>query len=147
MVRSVNFFDQVTDVTLLAMLLERSLQVAGQKIDIDELLEKAEICFLKLVGFDASHSDERLWHILAQQDQSLDLVSMSEIARAFSLRNQGGPIYKCLEIYAKIKSATQFPSTLANNQCANKDTADLVTLLFWLEMSGNSAVQEILLAD
>ena len=128
------------------MLLERALQVAGQKIDIDELLEKAEICFLKLVGFDASHSDERLWHIIAQQDQSLDLVSMGEIARAFSLRNQGGPIYKCLEIYAKIKSATHVSSTSANEN-ASKDTADLVTLLFWLEMSGSSVVSEILLAD
>ena len=66
---------------------------------------------------------------------------MGEIVRAFSLRNQGGPIYKCLEIYAKIKSAAHFSSTSA------KDTADMVTLLFWLEMSGSSVVSEILLAD
>ena len=71
---------------------------------------------------------------------------MGEIARAFSLRNQGGPIYKCLEIYAKIKSTTHVSSTSANEN-ANKDTADLVTLLFWLEMSGSSVVSEILLAD
>ena len=58
--RSAAFFQQVEDLTLLAMLVDRIVAVSVNKLDIEELLEKAEIRFLEIVGYDASHSQERL---------------------------------------------------------------------------------------
>lgn len=46
------------------MLTERIVAVTNKKIDTEELLEKVEIRFLELVGYEASHSDERLAHLM-----------------------------------------------------------------------------------
>ena len=54
--RSASFFKQVEDLTLLAMLVDRIVAVADNKLDIEELLEKAEIRFLEIVGYEAGHS-------------------------------------------------------------------------------------------
>ena len=97
--------------------------MTDEKIDVEELLEKAEICFLDQIGYDASHSQERLEHLIAE-NQSLDILSMSQIARAYALRCQGGPIYKCLDIYAKIKTSRSID-------------ADTMEFLFWLRMAGS----------
>ena len=121
--RSSTFFEQVSDLTLLAMLLDRIVQVTDDKIDVEELLEKAEICFLDQIGYDSTHSQERLEHLIAE-NQSLDIQSMSQIARAYALRCQGGPIYKCLDIYAKIKTARSIDE-------------DTMEFLFWLRMAGS----------
>ena len=58
------------------------------------------------------------------------MASMGDIARVYSLRNMGGPIYKCLEIYAMIKSSQ------ANN-FEESSVSDFISLLFWLEMAGS----------
>ena len=46
------------------MLVDRVVEVSDDKIDAEELLEKAEIRFLELVGYEAGHSDERLTHLM-----------------------------------------------------------------------------------
>lgn len=147
MARSSAFFDQVGDVTLLAMLLERVSQITNRKLDVDELLEKAEICFLKLVDYDGSQSDERLWsNLVALDNDSLDLTAMAEIARVYSLGCQGGPIYRCLETYARIKCSSVQASLQARGDEAS--LASLISLLFWLEMAGsNQVVGELLGQD
>ena len=58
--RSVAFYQQVEDVTLLAMLVDRIVSVPDEILDSEELLEKAEIRFLELVTYEAGHSEERL---------------------------------------------------------------------------------------
>ena len=103
MSRSANFFKEIKDVTLLGLLLDRLVKISDKRMDIEELLEKAEICFLELIGYEASHSTERLQHLMAN-DPSIDIQSMSQIAKAFSLTNQGGPIYKCLDCFVEVKT-------------------------------------------
>ena len=61
--------------TLLGMLLERLVKVTDGKMDIEELLEKAEIRFLEIVGYEASFSEERLWHLIANAE--LDTLTMA----------------------------------------------------------------------
>ena len=68
--RSQAFFAQIDDLTLLSMLVQRIAAVQKDKIDAEELLEKAEIRFLELVGYEASHSDERLTHLMVALDDS-----------------------------------------------------------------------------
>ena len=115
MARSATFFNQVGDVTLLGMLLERLVKVTEDKIDIEELLEKAEIRFLEIVGYEASYSEERLKHVIANSE--LDAPTVALIAQCFALHSQGGPIYKCLDAYAL---------------SLNTVDKDSVNLLFWL---------------
>ena len=115
MARSATFFNQVGDVTLLGMLLERLVKVTEDKIDIEELLEKAEIRFLEIVGYEASYSEERLKHVIANAE--LDAPTVALIAQCFALHSQGGPIYKCLDAYAL---------------SLNTVDKDSVNLLFWL---------------
>ena len=61
--------------TLLGMLLERLVKVTDGKMDIEELLEKAEIRFLEIVGYEASFSEERLRHLIANAE--LDTLTMA----------------------------------------------------------------------
>ena len=69
---------------MLAMILERLVRVNDNKVDVEELLEKAEIRFLELVGYEASHSLERLRHIMTIAE--LDCLSLAQIARCFAIR-------------------------------------------------------------
>jgi len=122
------------------MLLERVAVVTGNKIDSEELLEKAEIRFLELVGYEAGHSDERIAHLmsaLAQNGQADTTKSMAQVARAYTLHETGGPIFKCLEAYllACAKNRSQSSSVAA-------DPA-LIELIFWLEMAESPLVGQV----
>ena len=99
--RSASFFQQVEDLTLLAMLVDRIVAVADNKIDVEELLEKAEIRFVEIVGYEASHSQQRLQHIMTSmlEDPEHLTFTLSQIVRAFALHNSGGPIFKCIDAY------------------------------------------------
>lgn len=137
MSRSATFFKQINDVTLLAILLDRLVRISRDdacNLDIDELMERAEICFLELIGYEASHSPERLQHLISN-DSSIDVLSMSQIARAFTLTSQGGPIYKCLDTFVDVRA-----NWLA---AMGREDPDSVSLMFWMEMAGSSKVKDV----
>ena len=137
MSRSATFFKQINDITLLAILLDRLVRISRDdvcNIDIDELMERAEICFLELIGYEASHSPERLQHLISN-DSSIDVLSMCQIARAFALTSQGGPIYKCLDTFVDVRA-----TWLA---AMGRDDPDSVSLMFWMEMAGSRKVGDV----
>ena len=82
---------------MIALLLRR-LHEARDKMDVEELFDKAEMRLLQLFQYDASQSDERMYRNM--QVQQLQCEDMAEIAEIFMLSKSGGPVFKCLAMYA-----------------------------------------------
>lgn len=123
------------------MLVERIVAVTRNKVDTEELLEKAEIRFLELVGYESSHSDERLTHLMTAladggRSGGDTTKSLAQIARAYVLSQTGGPLFKCLDAYVA--------AILTQPQRVFDPAA--IDLLFWLEMAGSSFVGPIVMA-
>ena len=95
--RSLSFFEQIDDTAMIALLLRR-LHESRDKMDVDELFEKAEMRLLQIFQYDAAHSDERMYRNMTFQQ--LDCEDMADIAELFMLAKIGGPIFKCIAMYA-----------------------------------------------
>ena len=95
--RSLHFFDSIEDATLISLLLKRLHKSRGN-LDVDELFEKAEVRLLQLFGYDAAYSEERM--IRNMTNCEVDCESMADIAEMFMLAKSGGPVFKCIALYA-----------------------------------------------